>query len=145
LDNVTLYGGNLLSLRCDYGSTWEGTVKITDCKWIINDDGQKASQIFDMQNNGMHDLCYTCHMPEVIEKDNLYIDDFALEGTMHELFLFEDPCAGDNGESLPPFEERPYPYILCREVTCRNLMTASKRTVHTSKNEKLFSNVKIDM
>jgi hypothetical protein len=143
LEHVTLYGGSLLTLRDDYGSTWEGGVKITDCKWILSDNGQKTSQIIKIHNNGMHDFGYMCYMPETIEINNLYIDDTALP-EMHELYVLTDPCANDDREILPPLEERPYPYILCKKVTCRNLMVASKKPIHISRNEKLFRNVKIE-
>ena len=32
------------------GSTWEGNVKIIDCKWVLSDYGQNAS-IIGMYNN----------------------------------------------------------------------------------------------
>ena len=102
-------------LRSDYGSTWEGNVKIIDCKWILSDYGQNASYIIGMYNNGMHDFGYTCYMPETIEIKNLYIDDSAFAQKEHEIYLFSDPCAGDDMENLPPFKERPYPYILSKK------------------------------
>lgn len=145
LENVTLYGGALLTFRADYGSTWEGTVKINNCKWILSDNGQGKSEIFEINNNGMHDFGYRCYMPETIEINNLFIDDSALSERAHELYLFADPCSGDDKESLPTFEERPYPYILCKKVICRNLMVASQRQIHTSKNENLFHSVSVEI
>lgn len=145
LKNVTLYGRNLLTLRDDYGSTWEGTVKITDCKWILSDLGQNASTIIGMKNNGMHDFGYRCYMPETIDIDNLYIDDSVLTEREHELYLFADPCGYDDREDLPPFEERPYPYILCKKVYLKNLTVASKQHFQICRNEKLFNNIEMGM
>lgn len=142
LEHVTLYGGSLLSLREDYGSTWEGNVKISACIWIVSDNGQQASQMIRMHNNGMHDFGYTCFMPETIEISDLYIDDSDLP-EQHALYLFTDPCAYDK-DHLPSFDERPYPYIFSKKVTCRNLRTASKKPVQISTNEKLFRNVEIE-
>lgn len=145
LERVTLHGRNFLNLRADYGSTWEGNVRITDCKWILSDYGQEASYIIGMYNNGMHDFGYTCYMPETIEVENLYIDDSALAQKKHDIYLFSDPCAGEDKESLPPFEERPYPYILCKKAICRNITVASKRPIHISQNEELFRHIEIEM
>lgn len=145
LDYVTLYGRNLLFLRSDYGSTWEGNVKIIDCKWVLSDYGQNASYIIGMYNNGMHDFGYTCYMPETIEIKNLYIDDSAFAQKEHEIYLFSDPCAGGDMENLPPFKERPYPYILSKKVICSNIEVASKRPIHISQNEELFRNVEIEI
>lgn len=144
LDNVTLYSGNFMTFRSDYGSTWEGSVKITDCKWILSNNKRKTSQIFELYNNGMHDFGYTCYMPETIEIDNLYIDDSAFSEMEHELYLFADPCAEEKGEKLPQFEKRPFPYILSRKVSCKNIMVASKKEIGVSTNQKLFSNVKVE-
>lgn len=144
LDNVILHGRDLINLRSDYGSTWEGTVNIKDCKWILSDNGQKQSQILGLQNNGMHDFGYPCYMPETIEINNLYIDDSAFSGKEHELYFFSEPCDGEKNEDLPVFEERPYAYILSRQIICRNLKAASEKPIGISRNEKLFRNVKIE-
>ena len=83
-------------------------------------------------------------MPETIEINNLYIDDSALIGKKHEIYLFSDPCAGDDKRSLSPLEERPYPYVACKKVTCRNIAVASEKPIHISKNEELFRAAEIN-
>jgi hypothetical protein len=143
LENTILYGRNVINLRTDYGSTWEGCVKITDCKWVLDDNGREASSIIGMYNNGMHDFGYTCHMPETIEINNLYIDDSALGQKPHEIYLFADPCSGEDKESLPSFEKRPYPYNICKRVTCRKITVVGQRAIRISKNEELFRDVEI--
>jgi hypothetical protein len=84
-------------------------------------------------------------MPETIEIDNLYIDDSAFSEMEHELYLFADPCAEEKGEKLPQFEKRPFPYILSRKVICKSVMVASKKEIEVSTNQKLFSNVKVEL
>lgn len=143
MENVTQYGASLVNLRTDYGSTWEGSVKITDCKWVLTDHGQESSNMIGMYNNGMHYFGYTCYMPETIEINNLTIDDSALSQKSHEIYLFADPCSGDDKKDLPSLENRPYPYVICKKVLCKNITVLSKRPIRISKNEELFRNVEI--
>jgi hypothetical protein len=82
-------------------------------------------------------------MPETIEINNLYIDDSALGQKPHEIYLFADPCSGEDKESLPSFEKRPYPYNICKRVTCRKITVVGQRPIRISKNEELFRDVEI--
>ncbi|TLS52757.1 hypothetical protein FE782_09025 [Paenibacillus antri] len=143
LRQVTFYGGRILALREDYGSTWEGNVTVADCKWVISDDGQEASYLIRMQNNGMHEYGYPCTMPETIEITNVSIDDSALPDR-HEIFIFEDPSANDDSMLLPEYHERPYPYIICKKVTCSHLTISSRKGVRISKNDTLFRHAHIE-
>lgn len=54
-----------------------------------------------------------------------------------------DPCSGEDKESLPSFEKRPYPYNICKRVTCRKITVVGQRPIRISKNEELFRDVEI--
>lgn len=139
IEKTVLYANHLLYLRRDYGSTWEGNVKIKDCKWILNNKGQKASALMVAMNNGMHDFGYTCYMPNTIEIENLYIDDTSLPES-HELYLFSDPCTDDD-KNLPSYDERPFPYTLPKKVTCKAVTVASGKSINVCENKTRFKNL----
>jgi len=119
IEDSTLHGGNLISFRGDYGSTWEGDVAIRDSRWIPN-AGNPIDQafVFGMRNDGMHDFGYPCFMPRAISIDGLFIDDSNASPEFRGVMLFSDPI-GDGAEI------RPFPYALTRTLHVRNLKTAS--------------------
>jgi len=129
VDNSTLNGRSLISLRSDYGSTWEGTVVIRNSRWIPACGAAVQPHLLAASNDGQHDFGYPCFMPREITIDGLFIDDRNVPKNYQGPFLFTDPdgaSAGAGGAS------RPFPYVPTEQVTIRNLTTASGKTIRTS-------------
>src|SRR5690554_3241017 len=75
IENTTLYGRNLINLRPDYGSTWEGTFVIRNCIFVPAAGRPFRASLFGGSNHGQHDFGYPTYMPEKIIIDGLTIVD----------------------------------------------------------------------
>ncbi len=89
IENSTIGGENLVSLRQDYGSTWKGDFKIKNCVFIPSKTKSSTLSLFSGNNSGLHDFGYTCYMPNKIEIDQLLVKDSLLKD-YDSLFIFSD-------------------------------------------------------
>ncbi|MBN2451524.1 MAG: hypothetical protein JXR77_14130, partial [Lentisphaeria bacterium] len=121
VEDSTLYGSSLISLRGDYGSTWEGDVVIRNSRWIPGNGARLWPHLIGGGNDGMHDFGYPCFMPREITIDGLFVDDSVHPDDYEGFHFFSHPKPP--AENLP--EERPFPYQPVRKITVRNLRTAS--------------------
>ena len=138
VENSTLNGRSLLSLRGDYGSTWEGTVVIRNSRWVPGCGAAVQPYLLNATNDGRHDFGYPCFMPREITIDGLIIDDSHHPKDYQGPYLFSDPDGGAAAAA-----ERPFPYWLTERVTIRNLTTASGRKLRTSPDAEFARRVRV--
>ena len=138
VENSTLNGRSLISLRGDYGSTWEGTVIIRNSRWIPACGAPVQPYLLGASNDGQHDFGYPCFMPREITIDGLVIDDTKHPKDYKGPFLFADPDAGVKSTAA-----RPFPYRQTEQVTICNLTTASGQKPQTSPNPAFAANVRV--
>ncbi|RXK55234.1 hypothetical protein ESB00_04880 [Oleiharenicola lentus] len=138
IEDSTLNGRALLSLRADYGSTWEGTVVIRNSRWRPGCGAPIQPTLFAMANSGQHDFGYPCFMPAQIVIDGLVIEDSQHPSDYSGPFLFNDP----DGKT-PPGAARPFPYQLTEQVTIRRLTTASGQNIRISPDAEFAARVKM--
>lgn len=134
VEDSTLHGHSLISLRSDYGSTWEGEVVIRNCRWIPAAGRTSTPQMISAHNDGTHDFGYPCCMPGEVTIDGLFVDDSNHPENYQGMFLFSDP-GGRQGADAP------FPYAICRQVTIRRLTTASGKKPRISPNAWLAESV----
>jgi hypothetical protein len=144
VEDSTLYGRALVSLRSDYGSTWEGEVVIRNSRWTPACGDPCRPCLISVTNDGRHDFGYPCFMPRVVTIDGLFVDDRNHPADYDGPFLFSDPDVreADTGDGPLP-AERPHPYAPCREVTIRGLTTASGKRPRVSPNAYLEKHVSV--
>lgn len=121
VEDSTIHGHSLVSLRGDYGSTWEGEVVIRNSRWLPGNGARLWPRLIGGGNDGMHDFGYPCHMAEQITIDGLFVDDANHPDDYQGFYFFNHPQPPREG--LP--EVRPFPYQPTRKITVRNLRTAS--------------------
>jgi len=138
IENSTLNGRSLLSLRGDYGSTWEGTVVIRNSRWLPGCGAAVQPHLLSASNDGQHDFGYPCFMPREILIDGLVIDDRNHPKEYKGPYLFADP---DGRE--PAAAARPFPYRLTEQVTIRNVTTTSGRKLLTSPDAAFNARVRV--
>jgi hypothetical protein len=136
VENSTIYGNNLITLRSDYGSTWQGEFVIRNCTFIPACGTPVSASLIAGSNAGQHDFGYTCYMPERILIENLKIDDSQHPKTYAGPTLFTD----FNPRYTPDYVEK-YPYVKTREVILRNVTTASGLPLTISKNKAMFKDL----
>ncbi|MHB8901476.1 MAG: hypothetical protein ACYC6Y_22220 [Thermoguttaceae bacterium] len=140
VEDSTLHGSSLISLRGDYGSTWEGDVVIRNCRWVPA-GRSSAPQMISGHNDGTHDFGYPCFMPREVTIDGLYVDDSNHPEGYQGMYYFSDPDAGYDRRQEIKAADRPYPYAPCRKLTVRGLTTASGKKPRISANAELEKSV----
>lgn len=137
MENTTVYSADLIGLRPDYGSTWQGEFIIRNCTFVPQGGRRGGVHLIGGSNDGQHDFGYTCYMPERITIENLHIDDANMGPNYRGPTLF----ANFN----PAFKNSEYqqtdPYVLPREVILKNVTTASGKPLRVSDNPFMFKDV----
>ncbi len=139
VENTTVRGRNLINLRSDYGSTWQGEFIIRDCVFIPGGGSSTSVSLIGGFNSGQHDFGYTCYMPERITIENLHIEDSNHPGEYSGPAIFSNFNPQMTDES---YREK-YPYVITREVLLRNVTTASGKALRISDNPFMFREVKV--
>lgn len=140
VENSTIRGRNIVNLRPDYGSTWQGELVIRDCVFVPMDGKPASAALIGGSNSGQHDFGYTCYMPERITIENLRIDDSKHPENYHGPAIF----ANFNPEMTGSSYEEKYPYIKTREVVLKNVTTTSGKSLRISDNAFMFKDVKVN-
>ena len=126
IENCTINGNNVVILRSDYGSTWDGDVIIRN---VHLKNTQGGATVFGATWYN-HYFGYTCYFPHNITIDNLTLE---MPGT---IYLFPALRASID---KPTIDGSPNnnPVVLPQSVTIENMNS----TVIVSSNSELFSSV----
>lgn len=76
--NTKVVGWNFVYLREDYGSSWNGTIDIENCKLITNKKGTNDYTIVYGKNDATWDFGFKCYYP------NIKVKDFQIENSNSE-------------------------------------------------------------
>lgn len=140
VENTTIRGRNLINLRSDYGSTWQGEVVIRNCVFVPAGGRPTSASLIGGSNSGQHDFGYTCYMPERITIENLHIDD----SNHSEDYQGPSIFSNFNPQKIDDSYQEKFPYVRTREVILRNVTTASGKDLRLSDNPFMFKDVKVD-
>ncbi len=140
VENTTIHARNLINLRPDYGSTWEGEVIIRNCVFAPKNGTASGATLIGGYNSGQHDFGYTCYMPERIRIETLYIDDSKDPKNSPGPAIF----ANFNPKMTDDSYKQKFPYIIPKEVTVSNVTTASGKALRISKNPFMFEDVVVN-
>jgi len=139
VENSTIYGGSLINLRSDYGSTWQGELLIRDCVFVPAGGRPVSASLIGGSYSGQHDFGYTCYMPERITIENLRIDD-----SKHPADYLGPAIFGNfNPKMTSNSYVEKFPYVKTREVILRNVTTTSGKALRISDNPFMFRDVKV--
>lgn len=140
VENSTIRGNNLINLRSDYGSTWEGEFIIRDCIFVPRSVKSGSVNLIGGSNSGQHDFGYTCYMPEKITIENLKIEDAGHPETYMGPAIF----ANFNKQMVDETYVEKYPYIITKEVILKNVTAESGKPLRVSDNGYMFKDVTIN-
>lgn len=141
VENTTVYGRSFINLRSDYGSTWQGEFIIRNCVFVPAGGRSVSSSLIGGSHSGQHDFGYTCYMPERITIDKLHIDDAKQPKDYQGPTLFANFNPHFNDDSYVEV----YPYIKTKEVSLKNVTTASGKPLRLSDNPFMFKHVKMQL
>ena len=139
VENTTIRGRNLIKLRSDYGSTWQGEFIIRNCIFVPAGGKAISATLIGGSYSGQHDFGYTCYMPERITIENLHIDDSNHPEDYQGPAIFSN----FNPQMTDDSYQEKFPYVRTREVILRNVTTASGKALRISENPFMFKDVKI--
>ena len=139
VENTTIRGRNLIKLRSDYGSTWQGEFIIRNCIFVASGGKAISATLIGGSYSGQHDFGYTCYMPERITIENLHIDDSNHPEDYQGPAIFSN----FNPQMTDDSYQEKFPYVRTREVILRNVTTASGKALRISENPFMFKDVKI--
>ncbi len=139
VENSTIRGNTLVNLRSDYGSTWRGELVIRDCVFVPSGGSPRSASLIGGSNSGQHDFGYVSYMPERITIENLRIEDANHPDGYKGPAIF----ANINPEMTDDSYVEAFPYVITKEVTLKNVTTASGKPLRVSDNEFMFRNVKV--
>lgn len=140
VENCTIYGRNLVNLRSDYGSTWQGEFVIRNCVFVPAGGNPTSASLIGGANSGQHDFGYICYMPERITIENLQIKDSNHPENYQGPAIFSN----FNPEMTDASYQEKFPFVRTKEVMLKNVSTASGKTLRVSDNPFLFKDVKVD-
>ncbi len=96
VENSVIHDNNIIGLRSDYGSTWQGDIYITN----VTLNNTSANPVLITAKWQSHYFGYTCYMPE-----NVYIDGITLKtGTSFRVFtrFYADSATDSVNPYVPP-------------------------------------------
>ncbi len=125
VENVTAYGNSFLSLRGDYGSTWDGDIIFKNNTWYPN-LSNNFPPFIGGYNAGDHDFGFPCYIPHRVTIENLLICDGGAGENYVGPALF---CYSGNmnGSGAPDYTDNTvaYPYFFAEQVSLKNIRTES--------------------
>jgi hypothetical protein len=140
VENTTIRGRNLINLRSDYGSTWQGEFIIRNCIFVPAGGREISASLIGGSNSGQHDFGYTCYMPDRIIIENLHIDDSSYPEEYPGPAIFADFNPQMTNDSC----QEKFPYVRTNEVSLKNVTIASGKPLRISDNPFMFKDVKVN-
>ena len=130
VENTTVHSNNLINLRNDYGSTWEGDIILKNV--TLNNTNSKPTLINASWYN--HDFGYTCYLPA-----NITIDGITLKtgNTFYVLPKLKDDIDKDTILG----EENKNPVVLTKKIIIKS--NPNSYTYYVSSNSVLFGDVEL--
>jgi hypothetical protein len=139
VENTTIHGRHLISLRSDYGSTWQGEFVIRNCVFVPAGGRPTSASLIGGSYSGQHDFGYTCYMPERITIDTLHIDDSNPPANYQGPAIF----ANFNSRRTDDSYVEDFPYVRTKKVILKNVTTASGKALRLSDNPFMFKDVQV--
>lgn len=131
VEDSTIKSRHFITLRPDYGSTWDGEFIIKNC--VFQPPATKGTiSLITGSNAGQHDFGYPCQMPRRITVENLHIDDS------------QQPASAPSPAFFAKFQPsgqtraQPHPYLITQHLTLSGINTTSGSELLISKNPALF-------
>jgi hypothetical protein len=120
-----------MRLREDYGSFFDGTIRIRNCTWYPNSDSYR---MFTAGNTGDHDYGYECAFP-YLDVDGITVED-EMVGNKNDMIIL--PTYD------PDFREgKPFAYKIPERIVLKNIKRRSGLGFIITDNEELYKNAEI--
>jgi hypothetical protein len=121
IENSTFYSNSIVSLRSDYGATWEGDVIIKNCTWIPNRGKSLTTGVYSVIGGSVynfHDFGYECYMPKNLIIEGLHLDDSQAHQVFDGVYLLGNLVSKWTSEAYEAqMAAEGYPYHVTENVS----------------------------
>lgn len=131
MEDCEIHGNDLMALRQDYGSTWDGDIIVRRCTLKPYAD-DKNVYILSGSNDGSHDFGYPCQLPSSITVEGLVIED---EGVVSKEYRY--PTVLSAFGRTAGIEE-PFPYSTDCKVVLKDVTVKSGKPLKDAPNPAAF-------
>lgn len=136
IEDCEIHGNDVMALRQDYGSTWDGDIIIRRCT-LKTYDSDKNVCILSGSNDGSHDFGYPCQLPASITVDGLVIEDEGI--TSKE---YKGPTVLSAFGRKVDMDEQ-FPYGTDCKVILKDVTVKSGRTLEDAPDPEAFSGLTV--
>ncbi len=147
VEDCTLYGQNMINLRSDYGSTWNGDVIIRNCTWYPNKTATLTSNnvnVIGGSYSGFHDFGYECYMPRTLTIEGLHVVDGKNSSGYTGINIFGNITPANTGENYDyKVNSSGFPYHITESVSISCFQSDSGKKWNLSPNTYMYRNVKV--
>lgn len=137
VENCEIHGMRMISLRGDYGSTWDGDIIVRDCIIKAYPKNKELYLIYGF-NDGTHDFGYPCQLPSSITIERLVIDDSQITDT--EKYTGPSVLSSFEREAA---KEEPFPFGTTCNITLKDVSVTSGRPLILAPNPEAFPGVTV--
>lgn len=136
MEDCEIHGNDLMALRSDYGSTWDGDIIVRRCtlKPYAHD---KDVYILSGSNDGSHDFGYPCKLPSSITVEGLVIED---EGVVSK--EYKGPSVLSTFSRTKGMTE-PFPYGTDCKVVLKDITVKSGKPLKDAPNPGAFEGLTV--
>lgn len=132
IENTKVYSSTFITLRGDYGSTWEGDIIIRNCAYYPKSN---VVYVIHGENDGTHDYGYPCHLPESVTIDGLYI------ASTKPIYVLIDFNKNYNSGSYVA----KFPHAVPKTVTVKGLTSDGDKAPLLSPNQFMFADTEFSV
>lgn len=134
IEGCEIHRNNLIYLRDDYGSSWDGDVYLKDCT-LVPPHPQSGIALIGGYNPGTHDFGYPCKLPRLVVIDGLTVENAGAKAE-NVPYIF-----GHFGRDASRNDLQPYD--LPEKVIMRRVKVAGGQPFKVSSNEAMFQSVEV--
>ncbi|MCR5056569.1 MAG: hypothetical protein K6B54_06625 [Clostridia bacterium] len=139
IENCNIYARNIINLRDDYGSTWDGDVVIKNCCYYPYGGASSCDPaLIGGTNTYDWNFGYTCCLPKNITIDGLYVND-AKTLTGEAPMLYANINTNYNSDSY----KGKYPMVMTESVKVKGFESFSGKNLGVSTNMFMFKDLSI--
>ena len=134
IENTVIRATSAVALRGDYGSIWNGSLTIKNCKLISKN---KNPTVISAHNTAEHDFGYVCTMPHTVTIEGFTLDDSNTNGA-------------DSFSILPTYDEKytdgkTFAYIPVKTLNLSGIKTVSGIAAKPYNDKTLYKGLEINI
>lgn len=139
VEDTTVRSSNLILLRSDYGSTFEGKIVIKNCVFEPQSQLWSKSELIYARNDCDHNYGYKCCFPE-IEIDGLLIKDTNATTGYHGIYILPVYTESDGWKTATEKTK----YYTPEKISLKGIVTESGKPYRICRLPELYPDLKVE-